>query len=91
MLPEPLLWAVFALAAIQSGLFALQRPSLDALVPRLVTALSSGLPRDAEIRAPADVVLDEEHGLILHPSLAVMLPPHGRKLRPDGSIWAHRT
>lgn len=62
-------------------------PGEAALVPRLITALASGLPRDAEIRAPADVVLDEDHGLILHPSLAVILPPHGRRLRPDGSVW----
>jgi Uma2 family endonuclease len=62
-------------------------PGDTALVPRLVAALASALPRDAEIRAPADVVLDEEHGLVLHPSLAVILPPHGRRLRPDGSVW----
>jgi Uma2 family endonuclease len=62
-------------------------PGESALVPRLVAALSPGLPREAEIRAPADVVLDEEHGLILHPSLAVILPPHRRRLRPDGSVW----
>jgi MFS family permease len=36
ILPEPRLWVIFILAAIQSGLFALQRPSLDAMVPRLV-------------------------------------------------------
>jgi MFS family permease len=36
LLPEPVLWVVFALAAAQGGLFALQRPSLDALLPRLV-------------------------------------------------------
>jgi MFS family permease len=36
VLPEPLLWAIFALASAQAGLFALQRPSLDALTPRLV-------------------------------------------------------
>jgi MFS family permease len=36
VLPEPRLWVIFVLAAIQAGLFALQRPSLDALVPRLV-------------------------------------------------------
>jgi hypothetical protein len=62
-------------------------PGEAALVPRLIATLSSGLPREAEIRAPADVVLDEEHSLILHPSLAVILPPHGRRLRPDGSVW----
>jgi MFS family permease len=34
--PEPLLWAIFALAGAQAGLFALQRPALDAIMPRLV-------------------------------------------------------
>jgi MFS family permease len=36
LLPEPLLWAIFALAAAQAGLFALQRPAMDAIMPRLV-------------------------------------------------------
>jgi MFS family permease len=36
ILPEALLWVIFILSAIQSGLFALQRPSLDAMIPRLV-------------------------------------------------------
>jgi MFS family permease len=36
LLPEPLLWAIYALASAQAGLFALQRPALDALTPRLV-------------------------------------------------------
>ena len=36
ILPEPRLWIIFVLAAVQAGLFALQRPSLDALMPRLV-------------------------------------------------------
>jgi MFS family permease len=36
LLPEPLLWAIFALAGAQAGLFALQRPALDAIMPRLV-------------------------------------------------------
>ncbi|MCA1646532.1 MAG: MFS transporter [Chloroflexi bacterium] len=36
LLPEPLLWAIFALAAAQAGLYALQRPALDAILPRLV-------------------------------------------------------
>jgi MFS family permease len=38
LLPRPALWAIFVLAAVQGGLFALQRPSLDALLPRLVPA-----------------------------------------------------
>src|SRR5258708_17516685 len=36
LLPEPFLWAIFVLAGAQAGLFALQRPSLGALIPRLV-------------------------------------------------------
>jgi MFS family permease len=36
VVPDPQLWVIFVLAAIQAGLFALQRPSLDALMPRLV-------------------------------------------------------
>lgn len=36
IIPEPRLWLIFVLAAIQAGLSALQRPSLDALLPRLV-------------------------------------------------------
>src|SRR5437868_147813 len=34
--PEPSVRVIFALAAAQAGLFALQRPALDALLPRLV-------------------------------------------------------
>jgi hypothetical protein len=56
-------------------------------VPRLTAAISSALPIGAEIRAPADTVLDSELGLVLHPSLAVVFPPHRQRLRPDGSIW----
>jgi MFS family permease len=36
LLPEPLLWVIFALAGAQAGLFALQRPSMSAIEPRLV-------------------------------------------------------
>jgi MFS family permease len=36
LLLEPRLWVIFVLAAGQAGLFALQRPALDALTPRLV-------------------------------------------------------
>src|SRR5207248_1276207 len=36
-LPSPALGVIFGLAALQAGLFALQRPSLDALLPRLVS------------------------------------------------------
>jgi MFS family permease len=36
LVPEPALIAIYAIAGAQAGLFALQRPSLDALTPRLV-------------------------------------------------------
>jgi len=36
LLPRPQLWALYAVAAVAAGLDALQRPSLDALLPRLV-------------------------------------------------------
>ncbi len=36
LLPRPHLWALYAVAAVGAGLDALQRPSLDALLPRLV-------------------------------------------------------
>ncbi len=34
LLPAVHLWAIYAIAAVQAGLFALQRPSLEALLPR---------------------------------------------------------
>lgn len=58
-----------------------------ALLPRLTAAISSALPIGGEIRAPADTILDPHLGLVLHPALAVVLPPHRQRLRPDGSIW----
>src|ERR1700694_1633949 len=36
LLPHPLIWLIFAIAALQGAFDALQRPSLDALLPRLV-------------------------------------------------------
>jgi len=38
LLPAPHLWAIYLVAAAQGGLFAIMRPSLDAMVPRLVPA-----------------------------------------------------
>jgi MFS family permease len=37
LLPEPQLWVLFVVASLLAGLDGIQRPSLDALVPRLVT------------------------------------------------------
>jgi MFS family permease len=36
LFPHPILWLIFAIAALQGSFDALQRPSLDALIPRLV-------------------------------------------------------
>ncbi|MFI5271400.1 MAG: MFS transporter [Ktedonobacterales bacterium] len=36
LLPHPQLWLLYVVAALMAGLDALQRPSLDALLPRLV-------------------------------------------------------
>jgi len=36
LLPHPMLWPIFVIAAVTAGLEALQRPALDSLVPRLV-------------------------------------------------------
>lgn len=38
LLPHPHVWPLFALSAVASGLFALGRPSLTAMLPRLVEA-----------------------------------------------------
>lgn len=36
LLPEPHLWVIFVMAGLLSGLSGLHRPSLDAMIPRLV-------------------------------------------------------
>jgi len=66
VLPAPLLWAVYALAAIQAALFGLQRPSLDALLPRLV-------PADEIVAAGALNGLRATVGLLAGPALAGVL------------------
>lgn len=37
LLPDPQLWVLFVVASVMAGLDGIQRPSLDALVPRLVS------------------------------------------------------
>jgi Uma2 family endonuclease len=61
-------------------------PGESALIPRLVAAIAMGTPTGTEVRVPADVVLDPEH-LVVHPTLAVVLPRRSRILKPDGTIW----
>ena len=62
-------------------------PAESVLLPRLIAAIASGAPRGTELRVPADVVLDAENHLVLHPTLAIVLPKRSRILKPDGTIW----
>ena len=66
MLPHPLLWLIFAVAALQGSFDALQRPSLDALLPRLVD-------RDELTSAAALSSLRGTVGMIAGPALAGVL------------------
>jgi MFS family permease len=59
---RPRAWVIFTAAAVFAALNALQRPSLDALVPRLVPA--EQLPAAAALRA-----LSGTTGMILGPAL----------------------
>lgn len=60
--PEPQLWAIYAIAGSQAGLFALQRPALDALTPRLVQ-------REEFTAAGALVALRGTVGMLLGPAV----------------------
>src|ERR1700694_2965140 len=66
LLPHPLIWLIFAIAALQGAFDALQRPSLDALLPRLV---------DRDELAPASALgsLRGTVGMIAGPALAGVL------------------
>lgn len=66
LLERPVLWVVFVLAAAQAGLSALQRPSLDALLPRLV-------PHDELTAAGALSMFKSTLGMIGGPALAGVL------------------
>jgi MFS family permease len=66
LLPHPLLWLIFAIAALQGSFDALQRPSLDALLPRLVD-------RDELSAAGALGQLRGTLGMIAGPALAGVL------------------
>ncbi len=66
LLPHPLLWLIFAIAALQGSFDALQRPSLDALLPRLVD-------RDELPAAGALGQLRGTVGMIAGPALAGVL------------------
>jgi MFS family permease len=63
LLPEPQLWVLFVVAATMAGLDGIQRPSLDALTPRLVE----------RHELPAASALDSfrwEIGMIAGPAIA---------------------
>jgi MFS family permease len=64
--PSPQLWIVYLAAAAMSGLDALQRPSLDAMIPRLVAKADVGA-------AAALSALIMTVGMVLGPALAGVL------------------
>src|SRR6202162_1593785 len=66
LLPHPLMWLIFAVAALQGSFDALQRPSLDALLPRLVD-------RDELKAAAALGRLRGTVGMIAGPAMAGVL------------------
>lgn len=65
-LPSPHIWLVFAAAALMAGLDAIQRPSLEALLPRLV-------PREEITAAAALQSLRTTVGMIAGPALGGVL------------------
>src|SRR5258706_1808137 len=66
LLVQPLVWLIFVIAALQGALDALQRPSLDALLPRLVD-------RDELKAAGALGSLRGTVGMIAGPAIAGVL------------------
>jgi MFS family permease len=66
LLAHPLIWLIFAIAALQGAFDALQRPSLDAMLPRLVD-------RDELASAGALGSLRGTVGMIAGPALAGVL------------------
>jgi MFS family permease len=63
LLPHPVVWPLYAAAALSSALTGLQRPALDAIVPRIV-------PREQLAAAAALNSLRWQVGAIAGPSLA---------------------
>jgi MFS family permease len=66
LLDQPVLWLIYAVTAAQGGLYALQRPSLDALLPRIV-------PRHELAAASALATLRGTFGMLLGPAIAGVL------------------
>ncbi|MBY8876407.1 MFS transporter [Actinacidiphila acidipaludis] len=76
LLPHPLVWPLYVAAALSSALTGLQRPALDAIVPRIV-------PRDQLTAAAALNSLRWQVGAIAGPSLA------GLVIAYAGLGWAY--
>ncbi|MEU9119318.1 MFS transporter [Streptomyces sp. NPDC048506] len=76
LLPHPLVWPLYASAAASSALTGLQRPALDAVVPRIV-------PHDQLAAAAALNSLRWQIGAIAGPALA------GGLLAYTGTAWAY--
>jgi MFS family permease len=63
---RPLVWPLFTIGAVRAGLYAVQRPSLDALLPRLV-------PREEMVAASALSTLRGTLSMVAGPALAGVL------------------
>jgi MFS family permease len=66
LLPRPALWPLYAVSALMSAIAALQRPSFDASVPRLV-------PRDQLTAASALLSLSQNASFLLGSALGGVL------------------
>jgi MFS family permease len=66
LLPHPLIWPLYVAAALTSALTGIQRPALDALLPRVV-------PHDQLPAAAALNSLRWQFGAIVGPALAGLL------------------
>jgi MFS family permease len=87
LLPRPALWPVYVVAAATTSLAALQRPSLDASVPRLV-------PRDRLTAASALLSLSGNASFIVGASLGGVLaagPGPGVVYAADAASFALST
>lgn len=76
VLPDPLVWPLYAVTAVSSALTGLQRPALDAIVPRIVA--HEHLPAAAALNA-----LRWQVGAVAGPSLAGIL------IAVAGLRWAY--
>ncbi|MFI1345452.1 MFS transporter [Streptomyces lydicus] len=76
LLPHPLVWPLYATAAVSSALTGIQRPALDAIVPRIV-------PHDQLAAAAALNALRWQIGAVAGPALA------GGLLAYAGVTWAY--